>query len=192
MRCRSAVERDGYSREIELIPEPEAPTRLIIVLAQLLDGLDAIGADRDEAWRVVTRCALDSIPAIRRAVINLLAANTDGIETTAAAERLGYPTSTTRRTLEDLTAHNIAHRHKGGTGTADNWTLGEWAREKCAAVGIPETSVWQNNGAVPETSEPLSFTLSMERDKSGTVLSSKGAQDAPDEPTRAHARQARG
>jgi hypothetical protein len=34
VRARSAVERDGYSREIELVPGSEAPTRLVIVLAQ--------------------------------------------------------------------------------------------------------------------------------------------------------------
>jgi hypothetical protein len=28
-RCRSAVERDTHSREIELVPEPEAPARLV-------------------------------------------------------------------------------------------------------------------------------------------------------------------
>src|SRR5262249_22743054 len=47
VRCRSSVERDGYSREIELIPEPEAPTRLIVVLKRLLAGLDAIGIHHD-------------------------------------------------------------------------------------------------------------------------------------------------
>jgi energy-coupling factor transporter ATP-binding protein EcfA2 len=50
VRCRSAVERDGRTREIELIPEPEAPTRLIVVLARLLAGLDSIGLDRAQAW----------------------------------------------------------------------------------------------------------------------------------------------
>ncbi len=30
-RCRSSVERDGYSREIDLIPDPEAPGRLCLV-----------------------------------------------------------------------------------------------------------------------------------------------------------------
>jgi hypothetical protein len=55
VRARSAVERDGYSREIELVSPAEAPTRLVIVLARLLDGLDAIGCDRNEALRIVPR-----------------------------------------------------------------------------------------------------------------------------------------
>ena len=48
VRCRSAVERDGYSREVELIPEPEAPTRLAVVLERLLAGMDVIGVERSE------------------------------------------------------------------------------------------------------------------------------------------------
>ena len=72
VRARSAVERDGYTREIELVPGSEAPTRLVIVLDRLLAGLDAIGlrprrrvahrharwrstACRRSAWRVLER-----------------------------------------------------------------------------------------------------------------------------------------
>ena len=58
VRCRSAVERDGRTREIELIPEPEAPARLVVVLARLLAGLDAIGLDRETSWRVLGKVGL--------------------------------------------------------------------------------------------------------------------------------------
>jgi hypothetical protein len=174
VRARSAIERDGYSREIELIPEPEAPTRLIIVLSQLLSGLDAIGADRAEAWAVVTRCALDSIPAIRRSVLSLLHGldGGDELETAAAAERLGYPTATTRRALEELTAHRLVHRRKQGAGQSDYWRMRDWTREKCRAVGFPEMSVGERNGTVPETSEVLlTLPLHVGGDKSGKVPS---------------------
>jgi hypothetical protein len=36
VRCRSAVERDRHTREVELVPEPEAPGRFVIVLDRLL------------------------------------------------------------------------------------------------------------------------------------------------------------
>jgi hypothetical protein len=62
VRCRSAIERDGYTREIELIPEAEAPTRLIIVLSRLFAGLSAIGVGDREAWAIVQKVALDLIP----------------------------------------------------------------------------------------------------------------------------------
>jgi hypothetical protein len=138
VRCRSAVERDGYSREIELIPESEAPTRLIVVLAQLLAGLDAIGVGRLESWAVVTKAALDSIPAIRRDTIGVLFANEAALKTSEVAEAISYPTATTQRALEDLTAHGIAKRH---AGHANTWTLSEFAREHYgAAIYSPETS----------------------------------------------------
>ncbi len=63
VRCRSAVERDGYTREVELIPESEAPTRLVVVLDRLLAGLRSLGVDAKTAWRVIGTAALDSIPA---------------------------------------------------------------------------------------------------------------------------------
>ena len=77
VRGRSAVERDGYSRDIELVPGSEAPTRFVIVLDRLLAGLDAIGLERETAWHVVTRVALDSIPA-RMAVLRALEELRDG------------------------------------------------------------------------------------------------------------------
>jgi hypothetical protein len=128
VRCRSAVERDGYSREIELIPEPEAPTRLVVVLKRLLGGLDAIGATREEAWPIVVKAGLDSIPAVRRDVINTLHQAAELINTTEVGEAISYPTSTTRRALEDLTAHGIVDRVAGGQGKTDSWSLSAFAR----------------------------------------------------------------
>src|SRR5207248_7681279 len=109
VRCRSAVERDSYNREILLIPGAEAPGRLALVLSRLLHALRALGADAPTAWREVTKCALDSIPAIRRGVLDALLLVVDQ-DTTELATQLGYPSTTTRRTLEDLTAHGLVDR----------------------------------------------------------------------------------
>jgi hypothetical protein len=49
VRARSAVERDGYSHEIELIPDPEAPSRLTLTLARLYAGLKTIGVNKMDA-----------------------------------------------------------------------------------------------------------------------------------------------
>jgi DNA-binding MarR family transcriptional regulator len=140
VRARSAVERDSYSREIELIPDPEAPTRLIVVLERLLDGLDVIGVPRPDAWRVVSKVALDSIPAIRRTVLEYLYPADGHVTTTEVAAALGYPTSTTRRALEDLAAHSLVKRTKpgGGEGTADLYKLTEWSRKRLGT--FPEKS----------------------------------------------------
>ena len=47
--ARSGVERDSYSREVELILDTETPTRLALQLAALLAGLDVIGVGRPRA-----------------------------------------------------------------------------------------------------------------------------------------------
>jgi hypothetical protein len=72
VRCRSSVERDGRTREVELVPEAEAPARLALVLLRLLNALRAIGVDEPTAWRLVTKCALDSMPALRRKALSYL------------------------------------------------------------------------------------------------------------------------
>jgi hypothetical protein len=128
VRCRSAVIRDGYSREVELVPEAEAPGRLVGVLARLLDGARIIGATDEDAWRVVEKTALDSMPAQRLAALRLLLGG--AADTTAIAAALDLPTTTTRRTLEDLTAHHLVKRHSQGKGHADTWELTEWTRDR--------------------------------------------------------------
>ena len=67
--ARSPVERDAYStREIELVPDAEAPARFAVMLASLLEGLRVIGLEDEPAWPLVTKVALDSMPAQRRKV----------------------------------------------------------------------------------------------------------------------------
>jgi DNA-binding MarR family transcriptional regulator len=169
-RCRSAVERDGYRREIELIPEPEAPTRLTVVLARLLAGLDAIGASRERAWRVVTKAALDSIPAPRRAAIDELTARAAPANVTALAADIGYPKTTARRILEDLAAHGIATRyHDHDDGDADEWALTDFARDLYTAARsacVSEMSsntqserLEQRQNTLPDVSETLPRAL---------------------------------
>ena len=160
-RSRSAVERDGYSREVELVSDPESPARLVLTFSRLLAGLTAIGVERPEAWRVVTKVALDSMPALRLIAIRVLyAAPADTqIETGKVADDVRYPTSTTRRVLEDLAAHGVAVRGRHGQGRSDTWQLSDWARARYRGIQanqtVPETSAdMQNtvNGAVPEMS----------------------------------------
>jgi hypothetical protein len=140
-RCRSAVERDGYRRDVELVPEPEVPTRLSVGLSRVLGGLDAIGVVREEAWRVLTKVALDSIPAPRRAALNALLACTCPVGTGDLAAAIGYPTTTARRILEDLAAHSVVERYPGGKGETDNWSLTEMAHMLYrAATTVPEMS----------------------------------------------------
>ena len=134
VRARSAVERDGYSREIELVPSPEAPTRLVIVLDRLLGGLDAIGCDRGRALQIVRKAALDSIPALRLAVLNTLFVD-DDLDTNVIAESVRHPSTTTRRALEDLVAHGLVDRQRGKLEKDPHrWSLSTFSRSRLDAL----------------------------------------------------------
>jgi len=138
--ARSPVERDAYkTREIELVPDAEAPARFAGMLSSLLEGLRLIGLDEPTAWRLVAKVALDSMPAQRRKVIEHLAEHE---QTTAreAATMLGLPTTTARRTLEDLAAHGVVTRESGGEGKADTWALAAAIRDDYLAGTVPEMS----------------------------------------------------
>jgi hypothetical protein len=132
--ARSPVEREAYaSREIELIPDPEAPARFAIALASLLEGLLLLGLSNEVAWRLVRKVALDSMPAQRLRVLEFLT----GAEARTNPETgtaLGLPTTTARRTLEDLAAHGLVRRAKDGQ--ADSWSLAAWTR----AALVPDLS----------------------------------------------------
>jgi hypothetical protein len=127
-RARSAVERDRHTREIELVPGAEGPARLAITLERLLAGLDTLGCDRELAWQVVRRVALDCIPALRRRLLEQLCEDDSPQSTKEIAEAADLPTNTVRRALEDLTAYGLASRYSRGQGKADVWTASDWAR----------------------------------------------------------------
>lgn len=130
-RARSPVARDGYRRELEYAPEPEAPTRFAKVLASLAQGI-ALAFDHSEVTahelRLVLRVALDCLPILRRRVISALAkaAITDKygrLETSAVAGAVEFSMSAIRRTLEDLQALRVVARERGGPGLPDEWRL---------------------------------------------------------------------
>jgi len=143
VRCRSAVIRDAYSsREIELVPDAEAPGRVVGTLERMLAGLRVIGVDHEEAWRVVVKVGLDSMPALRRKAIELLlTSGGDQRKTSEIATACGLPTSTTLRVLEDLAAHAVIQRYSGGgQGKADHWQIAAWTAAQYQAATSPETS----------------------------------------------------
>ena len=87
----------------------------------LFRGLLIIGTNRECAWELVTKVALDSMPALRRNVLTMMLDNPDTLDwkTKELAEDLGYPTNTTRRVLEDLNCYGIVWRMDDGN--ADIW-----------------------------------------------------------------------
>jgi hypothetical protein len=141
-RARSGVQRDGYKRELEYAPEPEAPTRFAKVLLSLGSGI-ALAYDSpevtDRELRLVLRVALDCLPLIRHRVIAALVdgaimSDADGrLSTSEIAGTAQFSSTTVRRALEDLQALDVVVCHKTGTGKADEWELGErWRDVFCA------------------------------------------------------------
>lgn len=184
VRARSAVERDGYSREIELVPGAEAPTRLVIVLDRLLAGLDAIGADRSEAFAVVTKAALDSIPALRLAALQTLR-ETGSADTNVIAEHVQHPATTTRRTLEDLTAHGLVNCERQGEGKAHLWTLTPFAEERLTT--FPDSSGGLESALISRSAHSTTFR---ESPPAQQTLEAEASGRAPDSTTQQEAARA--
>jgi hypothetical protein len=124
VRLRGAVERDRASREIEAVYGAEGTARIGLTLERLLAGLDTLGIERATALDVVERVAMDSVPPIRRRAFEYLQTTTDDFaETSAVANAIELPTTTTRRALEDLAAYQLVERISQGPGKPDIWKI---------------------------------------------------------------------
>jgi hypothetical protein len=138
-RARSPVDRD-HQGELRLVLDPEAPSRIAKVLAQIWRACGLLALSPADAWAVTLRVGQDSIPKLRRVILDHLAQSLTLVSTTAVAEHCDHPTRTTRRTLEDLAAHRVIQRIAGGEGKADLWTLTAQTREWLALATLPEMS----------------------------------------------------
>jgi hypothetical protein len=169
VRALSSVERDPYTREVTLIPQPEAPARFALVLLRLWNGLRAIGLDERTTRSLVAKAALDSMPQVRRQVLETLIGRSAEVATNEIGETIGYPATTTRRACEDLAGHGVLARISGGKGNADHWRVTAFAAKRWPSVPERSAKTW----SVPEESEGASslyLPLCIEDDKAGTVV----------------------
>jgi hypothetical protein len=137
--ARSPIERDRHTREITLIPDAEAPARAVKVMAKLWASLRAIGVADQRAWELVRKVGFDSIPKLRRAILEALAVSTIPKTSAEIAIVLGHPTSTTKRALEDLAGHRLVQREKIKGKRADLWSLTD--QMKAGFDAVPKTLV---------------------------------------------------
>ena len=137
--ARSPVDRDNQG-EIRLVLDPEAPTRIVKMLTQLWRASGLLGLPRADAWELVQRVGMDSIPKLRRSVLDYLADCSTMLSTTDISEHVGHPSRTTRRALEDLVAHRVVVRLPGGQGNADCWILSDQARLWLDQLTVPVSS----------------------------------------------------
>ena len=135
--ARSAVERDNFTHDIVLVQDPESPTRMATALGLLLGGMVAIGVPEGEAWNVVRKVALDSVPPIRKAALCVLlgTAGCMDLSTIGMQARLGCSPTTLRRALEDLEAHRLLCRQHGEKSKS-LWSVTEWTRQLHQKAGF--------------------------------------------------------
>ena len=122
-RCRSSVVREGYSREIELVPGHERSPRLYGQLRQLHAGLVVIGTPAAEVWRLLAKVALDGVHPGRRAVIDYLISAPGEHTTASIAGHCRLTVTPTRRHLQDLTAHGVLDLRRGSPRAVDDFGM---------------------------------------------------------------------
>jgi len=98
--CRTGVDFD-YRGDVIDAHAPEAPTRFAKQLVQVARGAVAIGLDRQRALRLALRCARDSMPPLRLAILEDLAASPHS-KTSDIRRRLNKPRNTVDRQLQAL------------------------------------------------------------------------------------------
>lgn len=98
--ARTGVEYD-YRGDVIDAHAPEMPTRFAKQLAQVVRGGVAIGIERGAALRLAIRCARDSMPPLRLAIIDDIAAHPDS-STAEVRKRIGKPRATVDRQLQAL------------------------------------------------------------------------------------------
>ena len=101
-RTRTIVERDGYTGELLVLPQPEGPARLVKALRRVYGGLAALGVDADTRWGILARIALDCAPALRVPLMRQLVDATEPLATKDLAVNVGVVTKTAARVLDDL------------------------------------------------------------------------------------------
>jgi hypothetical protein len=130
-KCRSSVVRDGYSREIELVPNHERSPRLYSQLRQLHAGFTVIGTPEVDVWRLLAKAALDGIHPGRRAVLDYLMTWPGEHTTASIAGHCRLTVTPTRRHLQDLCAHGVLDVVGENP---ERWTTSDWLRDAWWAV----------------------------------------------------------
>lgn len=174
VKARSGIIRDGYStREIELIPDAELPTRLAKQLTTLMAAFSLVGGAPEKNYELIYKIGMDSIPKKRKRALEALVVSEEQLETADVALAIEYPTNTTRRILEELHGFGLANRQHEGKGYADKWEVSEYAK-KLLEIAKPERLRGGNNpkpiqdATSPEKSDDIIQEINNLFDASGS------------------------
>jgi hypothetical protein len=174
-RARSDVERNWRSPQMEIteVHPPEMPTRFAGQLQAFARSLMIVNWNENNKLellpddeQILDRLALDSVTRSRRTAMQELA-KYNVIETSGLAIKLGLPTTSVRRWLEDLTALEIAERTKGSGPKGDKWKIKKHYRDIiCKFEGVEK--------------EESDLTENSAEKESGFSADSDGVLDEPD------------
>jgi len=158
VRARSGIIRDGFSsREIDLIPDSEMPTRLAKQLITMASAFALIGnATPEEDYELIYKIGMDSLPHKRKKTLETLLKATSELETADIAMKIGYPTNSTRRILEDLHGLRLTERMHEGQGYADRWLISDNAKElleKSRPAGLKSPLEPDRKDTLPDMSD---------------------------------------
>jgi hypothetical protein len=141
--ARTGVETD-YRGNIIDAHAPEMPTRFAKQLTQIMRGGLAIGMSRTEAMALVIRCARNSMPPLRLAILEDIGAHPNS-RVIDVRRRLQRPRATTDRALQALHILGLLvcdeeeEKREDGTRYIGHYTVTRGV--KLAALSVPEKSV---------------------------------------------------
>jgi hypothetical protein len=156
---RTGVERDGYSREIVVVPELEVPTRFAKAAAALASALMAMSYTERAALDVVARVGRDSMPQVRVLVLEHLI-EAEPTATPDLSTVTNLPVSTVRLVAEDLTAIGLVERQGAGSGLRWNLTSDGVNTTKALAIGKNAPNTKSQGSLYTSPSLPLSGDFS--------------------------------
>lgn len=138
--CRTGVDYD-YRGEVIDAHAPEMPTRFAKQLAQVLRGAVALGMDRTAALRLALRCARDSMPPLRLAILEDVAANPRA-RTPDVRRRVNKPRNTVDRQLQALHMLGVltCDEVENPTGNGSKWYYSVAENIDPAVINVPEMS----------------------------------------------------
>lgn len=108
VRCRSAVARDNFNKEILGTKQTELTTRIASVLSQLMLGMERIGVPASIRWTLMSKIAMDSMPHMRKVAIESVASSSITMETLTHV--LGCDPNPVKRMVRDLEVQGILVR----------------------------------------------------------------------------------
>ena len=124
--ARTHIPKDRKG-EISGVPEPEFPTRLYSEIIKLT-SCHAIAYEREisnEDIQVGLLVLLSNIPKDKLILINKLAENPGGYDTSELSSRLSISSSIVKKRLNELLMLNIVDRELKAGRTGDSWRLNE-------------------------------------------------------------------